>query len=188
MAKKIPAGSDLVLQMHYTSKKTAANDQTEIRMLYAKESPKSRVLTLQMSQYDLRIPAGARNYRATVSGTVPNDALLLSMFPHMHLRGSGFEYQVLGTRGRVDTLLKVDNYDFYWQLTYKLAMPRLLPAGTTLLFTGYFDNSANNPRNPDATAEVTWGEQSREEMMVGFFDVAVPPDVDKPAFFVREKR
>jgi hypothetical protein len=186
MAKKIPAGSDLVLQMHYTSKRTTAKDQTEVRMLFAKEPPVSRVLTLQMSNYDLRIPPGARNYRVTVSGTLPRDALLLSMFPHMHLRGSGFEYQVLGTRGRVDTLLKVDNYNFYWQLAYWLKTPLAVRAGATLLWTAYFDNSANNPLNPDPTEEVTWGEQSREEMMVGFFDVAVPPGIDKPAFFVRE--
>ncbi len=185
MAKKIPAGSDLVLQMHYNSRKTDAKDQTEIRVWYAKETPQSRVLTLQMSQYGLRIPPGARSYRAAVSGSVPRDAVLLSMFPHMHLRGSGFEYQILGKAGRVDTLLRVEHYNFYWQLNYRLATPRLLPAGTQLLFTGYYDNSANNPLNPDPTEEVTWGEQSQEEMMVGFFDVAVPASVDKPSFFIR---
>ncbi len=116
---------------------------------------------------------------------MPRDALLLSMFPHMHLRGKEFEYQVLGTRGRVDTLLRVNNYDFNWQLTYILKTPLPLKAGTQLLFTGYFDNSAANPRNPDPTKEVEWGDQSWEEMLVGFFDVAVPPDIDKPAFFVR---
>jgi hypothetical protein len=186
MAKKIPAGSDLVLQMHYTSKRSTVKDRTEVRMLFAKEAPVSRVLTLQMSNYDLRIPPGARNFRVSVAGTLPRDALLLSLFPHMHLRGSGFEYQVLGMHGHVDTLLKVNDYNFYWQLTYRLQTPRLLRAGTRLLWTGYFDNSANNPLNPDPSEEVTWGEQSQEEMMVGFFDVAVPPDIDKPAFFVRE--
>src|SRR5262249_24087405 len=149
--------------------------------------PESRVLTLQMSQYDLRIPPGAKHYRASVAGTLPRDALLLSMFPHMHLRGSGFEYQVLGTRGRVDTLLRVENYDFYWQLSYVLKNPLPLKAGTQLLWTGYFDNSAANPRNPDPSKEVRWGDQSREEMLVGFFDVAVPLDVDKPTFFIRRK-
>jgi mono/diheme cytochrome c family protein len=186
MAKKIPADSDLVLQMHYTSKRTTVNDRTEIRIVFAKDPPRSRVLTLQMTKYDFRIPPGARNYRVTVAGTLPRDALLLSLFPHMHLRGSGFEYQVLGTHGRVDTLLKVNRYNFYWQLTYRLKTPLLLRAGTRLLWTGYFDNSADNPLNPDPSAEVTWGEQSREEMMVGFFEVAVPPELDKPAFFVRE--
>lgn len=186
MAKKIPAGSDLVLQMHYNSRKTDAKDQTEIRIWYAKEMPESRVLTLQMSNYGLRIPPGARNYRVAVSGSVPQDAVLLSMFPHMHLRGSGFEYQILGKAGRVDTLLRVEHYNFYWQLNYRLTTPRPLPAGTQLLWTGYYDNSANNPLNPDPAEEVTWGEQSQEEMMVGFFDVAVPAAVDKPSFFVRQ--
>jgi hypothetical protein len=187
MAKKIPAGADLVLQLHYTSRNTPASDQTTVRLEYAAAPPTSRVLTLQMSQYDLRIPPGARNYRATVAGTLPRDALLLSMFPHMHLRGSGFEYQVLGTRGRVETLLRVSKYDFNWQLTYTLKTPLPLKAGTQLLWTGYFDNSAANPRNPDPTKEVAWGDQSWEEMLVGFFDVAVPPDVDKPTFFIRQK-
>ena len=186
MAKKIPAGADLVLQLHYTSRNKPAADQTTVRLEYAKQSPSSRVLTLQMSQYNLRIPPSARNYRATVAGTLPREALLLSMFPHMHLRGAGFEYQILGTRGRVDTLLRVSNYDFNWQLTYTLKTPLPLKAGTQLLFTGYFDNSSANPRNPDPAQTVEWGDQSWEEMLVGFFDVAVPPEIDKPAFFIRQ--
>jgi hypothetical protein len=188
MAKKIPAGSDLVLQMHYTSKSVAARDQTEIALVTTTEPPHARLLTLQMANYDLTIPPGDRERRVTVAGTVPQDALLVSMFPHMHLRGSGFEYQILGGQGgRVETLLKVNDYNFYWQLSYQLKKPRPLPAGTRLLFAGYFDNSSRNPRNPDPSAEVTWGEQSWEEMMVGFFDVAVPPNIDKQAFFIRQQ-
>ncbi len=187
MAKKIPAGSDLVLQLHYTSKPTATKDQTEIAMVTTTTPPEKRLLTLQMANYDLTIPPGDRERRVTVAGTVPRDALLVSMMPHMHLRGSGFEYQILGGRGgRVETLLKVNDYSFNWQLSYQLKTPRPLPAGTRLLFAGYFDNSARNPRNPDPSAEVTWGEQSWEEMMVGFFDVAVRPDIDKQAFFMRQ--
>ena len=186
MAKKIPAGSDLVLQMHYTAKATDAKDQTEVAMVTSSARPQYRLLTLQMANYDLLIPPGDRQRRVVIAGTLPQDALLVSMFPHMHLRGSGFEYQILGgPGGRVENLLKVNNYNFYWQLSYQLKQPRPLPAGTRLLFAGYFDNSANNPRNPDPGAEVRWGEQSWEEMMVGFFDVAVSPDIDKEKFFVR---
>ena len=187
MARKIPAGADLVLQVHYTSRNKPVTDQTTVRLEYAKQPPSSRVLTLQMSQYDLRIPPGSKNYRASIAGTLPRDALLLSLFPHMHLRGSGFEYQVLRPAGRVDTLLRVSHYNFNWQLTYTLKTPLALKAGTQLLFTGYFDNSAANPHNPDPTEQVEWGDQSWEEMLVGFFDVAVPPEIDKPAFFVRQK-
>ena len=186
MAKKIPAGSDLVLQLHYTSKRTAATDQTEIRLVESTDPPQLRLLTLQMSNFELRLRPAEANQRFSVSGTLPREALLVSLFPHMHLRGSGFEYQLPAPGGRVETLLKVDNYDFYWQLAYQLKTPRRLAAGTRLLWTGIYDNSANNPRNPDPKAEVTWGDQSWEEMMVGFFDVAVPPEMDKETFFVRQ--
>jgi len=186
MAKKIPAGSDLVLQMHYTSKAVDAKDQTTISMVTSAEAPESRLMTLQMANYNLRLQPGEANQRVIVSGTLPQDALLVSLYPHMHLRGAGFEYQIDRGHGQIETLLKVSPYDFYWQLVYRLQTPRLLKAGTRLLWTGYFDNSSANPRNPDPQAEVEWGNQSKQEMMVGFFDVAVPPGVDKKAFFVRQ--
>lgn len=185
MAKKIPAGSDLVLQLHYTSKKTPTEDQPQVGLAFAKEPPKKRVLTLQMGRDDLRIPPGDANYRVSVSGTVPNDALLISMLPHMHLRGAAFDFEILGAKGQSEILLKVKPYHFHWQLNYILATPRLLPKGSVLRWTGYFDNSANNPHNPDPTAEVTWGEQSWDEMMIGFFDVAVDPNLDKRSYFKR---
>jgi len=185
MAKRIKAGSELVLQMHYTANGAATNDRTRIGLVFAKEPPQKAILTLQMSNDKFVIPPGDPNYRVQVSGTLPNDALLISLFPHMHLRGKAFEYLIVAPGGRVDTLLKVDNYDFNWQLNYRLAAPRLIRAGTRLLWAGYFDNSANNPRNPDPGAEVRFGEQSWEEMMIGFFDVAVDASLDKPSFFIR---
>jgi hypothetical protein len=185
MAKKVLAGSDLVLQLHYTSKKTATVDQPEIGLVLSSDQPKKRVLTLQMGRDDLRIPPGEANYRASVSGTVPGDALLISLFPHMHFRGVAFDFEIVGANGYVEPLLKVRPYRFDWQLSYVLKTPRALSKGTVLRWTGYFDNSANNPYNPDPTAEVTWGEQSQDEMMIGFFDVAVEPGVDKRRFFAR---
>jgi hypothetical protein len=186
MGKKIPAGSDLVLQIHYTARDKTIQDVTSIGLVMCADQPKKRVLTLQMGNDTFVIPPGERNYRVAVSGTMPRDAMLLSLFPHMHLRGSAFEYQIAGDGGRVETLLRVKPYDFFWQLSYELQTPRLLRAGTRLLWVGYFDNSADNPKNPDPTAEVSWGEQSREEMMIGFFDIAVPGDIDKTTFFVRK--
>jgi hypothetical protein len=188
MAKKIPAGSDLVLQIHYTSKKTPAVDQPQIALVLDNAAPEKRILTLQMGRDDLRIPPGEANYRASVSGSLPDDALLISMFPHMHLRGSAFDFEIVGSNGYVEILLKVKPYKFDWQLNYILKKPRLLPKGTRLRWTGYFDNSPNNPQNPDPTAEVTWGEQSWDEMMIGFFDVAVDPNVDKERFFRRSRQ
>lgn len=185
MAKKIPAGSDLVLQMHYTPTGHALDDRTSVGIVWAAQPPKKRVLTLQLDTTRFVIPAGDRNYRVSVSGTLPNDAELLSMFPHMHLRGKAFEYALVQPGGRIETLLRVAPYNFSWQLDYRLAEPRLLKKGTLLQCTAWYDNSPNNPRNPDPTQDVTYGEQSRDEMMVGFFDVAVPANVDKPSFFVR---
>lgn len=187
MAKRIKAGSDLVLQMHYTANGTATQDRTRIGVVFAKEKPKQAVLSLQMSNDRFVIPPGDSNYRVQVSGTLPNDALLIAMFPHMHLRGKAFEYLITEPNGHIETLLKVNHYDFQWQLNYKLAEPRLLKAGTHLTWVGYFDNSPNNPANPDPTAEARYGEQSWEEMMIGFFDVAVDSAFDKPKFFERKQ-
>ena len=184
MAKFIPAGSDLVFQMHYMAHGHPMSDQTSVGMVFAKEPPKQRVLTLQLTNDKFVIPPGVPDFRVEVHGSIPNDALLLSFFPHMHLRGKRFEYNILQPGGGIETLLLV-NYDFYWQLSYRLAEPRLLKAGTVLQAVAWYDNSKNNPHNPDPDAAVRWGDQTYDEMMVGFFDVAVPANVDKTQFFVR---
>jgi hypothetical protein len=187
IAKRIKAGSDLVLQMHYTANGKATQDRTRIGIVFAKTAPKQAVLSLQMSNDRFVIPAGDPDYRVQVSGTLPNDALLISMFPHMHLRGKGFEYLITGSHGHVETLLKVNHYDSQWQLNYRLAQPRPIKAGTQLTFVGYFDNSPNNAANPDPSAEVRYGEQIWNEMMIGFFDVVVDASIDKPKFFERKQ-
>ena len=184
MAKFVPAGSDLVFQMHYTTNGGASSDQTSAGLVFAKTPPKQRVITLQLNNHALIIPPGADDFRAEVQGTLPNDATLLSFFPHMHLRGKRFEYDIVHDDGTVETLLRV-NYHFHWQLSYKLAQPRELKAGTKLRAVAWYDNSPNNPHNPDPEKTVTWGDQTSDEMMVGFFDVAVPAAMDKWQFFVR---
>jgi hypothetical protein len=187
IAKKIKAGSDLVLQMHYTANGTPATDRTRVGIVFAKQPPNQAVLTLQMGNDRFVIPPGDPNYRVSVSGTLPNDGILVGLLPHMHLRGKGFEYTIVGPNGAVETLLKVDNYDFNWQIDYRLAQPRLLKAGTRLQWAATFDNSRNNRRNPDPEAEVRFGEQSWEEMMIGFFDVLVDAGIDKTTFFQRKR-
>jgi len=184
MAKFVPAGSDLVFQMHYTTNGHAAFDQASIGMVFAKQPPKQRVLTLQLTNHTFVIPPRTDDYRVEVSGTLPNDATLLSFFPHMHLRGRRFEYNIVRADGTVETLLRV-NYDFHWQLSYRLVQPRFLKAGTRLQAVAWYDNSEENMHNPDPNKVVTWGGQTYEEMMVGFFDVAVPANVDKEQFFIR---
>ncbi|MGA7337597.1 MAG: thiol-disulfide isomerase, partial [Candidatus Sulfotelmatobacter sp.] len=119
MAKFVPAGSDLVFQMHYTTNGQAASDETSVGLVFSKSPPKQRVITLQLNNHALLIPPGADDFRVEVEGTLPNDATLLSFFPHMHLRGKRFEYDIVHDDGSVETLLRV-NYHFHWQLTYKL--------------------------------------------------------------------
>ena len=185
MAKLVKAGSDLVFEIHYTPSGKAVDDRVKVGMVFAPARPAKRVLTLQMDNEKFLIPAGERDFRISVWGSLPNDALLLGFFPHMHLRGTSFEYTRIRDNGLPETLLRVKPYDFYWQLYYRLAEPMPLKKGTRLNWIATYDNSAANPRNPDPAADVRYGPQSWEEMMVGFFDVAVDASVDKPAFFVR---
>jgi len=186
MAKYVPAGSDLVFQMHYTTNGKAGTDVTKIGLIFAKEPPKQRVLTLQLTNDHFVIPPGAPDYRVEARGTLPNDALLLSFFPHVHLRGKRFEYNIVHADRTIEPLLRV-NYHFHWQMSYRLAEPLALKAGTELQAVAWYDNSKGNRHNPDSEAEVRWGEQTSDEMMVGFFDVAVARELDKQKFFKRGK-
>ncbi len=185
MAKLIRAGSDLVFEIHYTPTGKPVADRTSVALKFARSPAEKRILTLQMGNDRFVIPPGVRDQRVKVSGTLPNDALLLGLFPHMHLRGKAFEFIRIRDDGQPESLLKVSDYDFYWQLFYRLAIPLPLKKGTRLEWIAHFDNSANNPRNPDPSEEVRYGQQSWEEMMIGFFDVAVDANVDKDTFFVR---
>ncbi|HTF23606.1 MAG TPA: thiol-disulfide isomerase [Candidatus Limnocylindria bacterium] len=192
MAKFIPSGSDLVFQIHYIANGRAAADQSRIELIFSKHAPELRVLTLQLTNDHFVIPPGAPDYRVEARGTLPNDATLFSFFPHMHLRGKRFEYNLIRKKmsadgkpdDEIEPLLRV-NYHFHWQMSYRLAEPRFLRAGTELQAVAWYDNSKANPHNPDAHAAVRWGEQTYDEMMVGFFDVGVPAGVDKQHFFIR---
>ncbi|ABF42471.1 conserved hypothetical protein-putative thiol-disulfide isomerase or thioredoxin [Candidatus Koribacter versatilis Ellin345] len=186
MAKYLPAGSDLIFQMHYTTNGHGTTDQTSIGVVFSKGKPMQRVLTLQLTNHSFVIPPRTDNYEVYERGTLPNDATLLSFFPHMHLRGKKFEYDIVKPNGEIEPLLKV-NYHFHWQLSYKLAQPIPLKAGTVLQAVATFDNSDGNMHNPDPSQYVKWGGQTYEEMMVGFFDVAVPATTDKEEFFERKK-
>ncbi len=186
MAKFVPAGSDLVFQVHYTTNGQAGSDRSSIGLVFAKAPPLQRVITLQLNDHAFIIPPGADDFRVEVQGTLPHDATLLSLFPHMHLRGKRFEYDVVRPDGSIEPLLRV-NYHFHWQLSYRLAEPRLLKAGTRLRAVAWYDNSSSNPHNPDPAATVRWGDQTYQEMMVGFFDVAVPAKMDKQQFFIHDR-
>jgi hypothetical protein len=184
MAKFIPAGSDLVIQMHYMAMGHAALDRTAVGIVFAKQPPAQRVLTLQLTNDHFVIPPRAADYRVESRGSLPNDATLLRFFPHMHWRGKRFEYNLIHADGRIEPLLNV-RWDFEWQLSYQLAEPLPLKSGTMLQAVAWYDNSGKNPHNPDPNQEVRWGEQTYQEMMVGFFDVAVAANIDKSKYFMR---
>jgi hypothetical protein len=174
----IKAGSDLVLQLHYTANGKPAKDRTKIGMVFAKNPPLKRVMFLAATNQSFVIPPGESAYAVDTKAVLTADAELISLTPHMHLRGKAMEYRAVYPTGERETLLRVPQYDFYWQHLYEPETTKLLPKGTRLEVTGVFDNSANNPHNPDPKAEVRWGDQSWEEMMVGFFHLAFDPKID----------
>lgn len=186
-ARLVKAGSDIVFQLHYTANGKAGDDQAKLGLVFSKEPPKERVLTLGADNWRFAIPPGDPNYRVDAKLTLQEDSTLLSLIPHMHFRGKDFEYRVTYPDGRRETLLSVPHYNFNWQLTYDLAEPRRLPKGTVIECTAHYDNSPNNPFNPDPTKTVYPGEQTWEEMMIGFFDVAVPPTVGQLDLMVPKK-
>jgi hypothetical protein len=186
-ARLIPAGADLIFQMHYTSNGKEGVDRTKVGIVFAKEPPKERVVNTFIMNNTLRIPPGEANHRVDGKVTLQQDATLQALFPHMHLRGKAFEYTATFPNGETRTLLKVPRYDFNWQLTYYLDQPIVLPAGTQLTATAYYDNSANNKWNPDPAKEVYWGDQSWEEMLAGFVDLVIPVNMN-PVDLVRPRQ
>ena len=183
-ARLIKAGSDLVLQIHYTSKDKPAEDQTKVGLVFAKEPPTERVMSVPLSNSRIVIPPGDPNFELVARGRPLNATKVVSLFPHMHLRGKDFEYRLVSATGETTTLLRVPKYDFNWQLAYKPDQDIVIPAGSHFEYTAHFDNSANNPANPDPKAEVHFGEQSWEEMAVGFMDLAVDVKMDMRALFM----
>ncbi len=175
LAKKVPAGAKLVFQMHYTPNGKAQSDQSSVALRFAKEKPKHRVLTkpihnrLFIMRLD-RIPAGDPNYKIEASYTFREDAHLVGYMPHMHLRGKDFAYEAVYPDGKTEVLLSVPRYNFAWQNVYRPIDLVRLPKGTKLRCVAHFDNSADNPSNPDPKRNVYWGDQTWEEMMIGWID------------------
>ncbi|HEV3083867.1 MAG TPA: hypothetical protein VGY66_29060 [Gemmataceae bacterium] len=171
-ARKIPAGAELVWQMHYTPNGKAAKDKSQVGFIFykGKEPPRFNAQTRGIMNNGFVIPPGEANKRVESDWVVPRDMLLLSFMPHMHLRGKDFEYRADFPDGRKQVLLSVPHFDFGWQTSYRLAAPVRLPKGTRIHCTAHFDNSAANPANPDPKKRVVWGDQTWEEMMIGWVD------------------
>jgi hypothetical protein len=172
-AKLVKAGSDIVLQLHYTTNGKAATDRSRVGLRFAKEPVRERVFTANTMNTKFVIPPGEANLKVDAHITLRETAHLVDLMPHMHLRGKDFQYRLVYPSGESEIVLNVPRFDFNWQLFYYLETPKLLPKGTRIECTAHFDNSANHPGNPDPAAEVRWGDQSWEEMMIGWFDLAV---------------
>lgn len=186
-AKLVKAGSDFVLQMHYTANGETGTDRSRIGLVYAKEVPQERVYTAAATNDKFEIPAGDANYEVESDVTLQEPAKLIDLMPHMHLRGKDFSYTAFYPSGESEVLLRVPKYSFSWQLFYYLSDQKVLPAGTRLHCVAHFDNSPNNPDNPDASKVVRWGDQSWEEMMIGWFDLAMSPNKDPMDLFKEKK-
>ena len=186
-AKFIPAGSDLVFQLHYTTNGKAATDKTKVGMTFAKTAPKYRHVTGNATQNRFEIPPNDPNYETHSQVTFAQDAQLVWLMPHMHVRGKDFLYKAVYPTGESETLLNVPKYDFNWQVGYEEAKPLLLPKGTRIECTAHHDNSANNPGNPNPNVAVRWGDQTWEEMMIGFFSVVVDANVNPREIIIRQQ-
>jgi Domain of unknown function (DUF3471)/Copper type II ascorbate-dependent monooxygenase, C-terminal domain len=169
-AKRVPAGSNLIFQMHYA--KTTGKpekDRTIVGLRFARAPVEKMIESRDVTNFFFKIPPGAENHEATACYTFPRDVQLVNYMPHMHVRGKDMKYEVVYPDGRRETLLSVD-YNFNWQTLYKLKKPVPIPKGTKFMVTAHFDNSAKNARNPDPTRAVRFGEPTYDEMLVGFID------------------
>jgi peroxiredoxin len=170
-ARRIPAGSKLMFEVHYTPNGVEQTDRSSVGVIFAKERPDRIAETNILANLTFRIPAGAASHRGEMTFTFPKDGEVLSFMPHMHLRGSSAKYVARYPDGKSETLLYVPDYDFNWQSVYRFAEPLKVPKGTKLTWIGHWDNSADNPRNPDPTKHVGWGLQTWDEMQNGWMDV-----------------
>jgi peroxiredoxin len=170
MAKRLPKGSRLVFQMHYTPNGVETTDLTRIGLRFAKGEPEHEVLTAGAYNPRLRIPPGAADYVATAALPVPFDVKVLAYMPHAHVRATSFRYELVRLGSEPTTILSVPKYDFNWQTPLRLAEPLLVKQGAFLKVTATYDNSEANPYNPDPTVEVRWGDQTWDEMLIGYVD------------------
>ena len=171
-AKWLPAGAKLRFQMHYTPNGTATEDSTRIGLIFAKNPPKHEVKVAGIVNPGFTIPAGADNHAVTATLKVPENVEVLGFLPHMHLRGKAARYELIRD-GETETLLDVPRYDFNWQLCYRLAKPRPMQPTDSIRYTSWYDNSADNPANPDPNRDVRWGEQTYDEMHLGYVEYVV---------------
>ncbi len=184
--KFLPKGSKLRFQLHYTPYGKETTDLTELGLYVHQQRPPIALEIRGVTSPDFKIQPNLADSRTLAIQELPRDTTIYEMSPHMHKRGSWFRYEALYPDGKFETLLSVPHYDFNWQSTYRLAEPKVVPAGTRILCTGGFDNSKYNPSNPNPNAVIRWGDQSFDEMFIGFMTVS--ETTAKPATSVTQAR
>ena len=175
VARLLRGNSDIVMQIHYTANGTENKDRTTVGVIYARQAPTKMAAGGMAINPRFVIPANDGNAEVRATTPLTRDTIVTAFTPHMHVRGKDMTYIAHYADGTDETLLSVPKYDFNWQITYELATPKLLPKGTTLEVIAHFDNSTANKFNPDPTKDVRWGDQTWEEMMIGFFSTVVDP-------------
>ena len=170
---KIPKGAKLLFEIHYTPTGKVEQDRSSIGMIFSKTQPKYVANTNVMANLSIKIPANDANHKEEMAYSFPTDIRILSVMPHMHFRGKSFEYKIIHADGKSETILSVPRYDFNWQSIYRFVEPIKLAKGDKILCTAHWDNSKNNPANPDPSKSVVWGEQTWDEMMSGWLGYVV---------------
>ena len=173
VGRLLTGNTDIVLQMHYTTNGKAATDRTQVGLRFLKEPPMLQQRGGSVIQPRFVIPAGAPAHEVRGSRVLQDDTIITSFTPHMHVRGKDMTYVAKYPDGRTETLLVVPKYDFNWQITYQLKEAKRFPKGTEIEVIAHFDNSPQNKFNPDPTKDVTWGDQTWAEMMIGFWGTVV---------------
>ncbi len=174
-AKILPKGWRIVLQIHHQTNGQPTKDRPSVGLQFSKQRPNKIVETLAATDIDIKIPAGAPKHLETAEYKFENDGQIIGLYPHMHLRGSAFRYELIHPNGDKETLLDVPSYDPNWQLYYQLDEAIEIKAGSILFASGWFNNSEENKNNPDPSVEVNFGLRTRDEMLIGYFDWVESP-------------
>jgi hypothetical protein len=170
MGRRLRPGQQLRTNLHYHPNGKPGIDQTRVGLYWGKGELKKEVTAGLAGDLTFLIPPRAKNHEMRAVYVVDQDISIVSYFPHMHLRGKDMMMTATFPNGRKETLLKVPAYDFNWQLFYYPKERVALPRGTRIDLVAHYDNSAENPSNPDPERAVTFGEQSTDEMMFGMFE------------------
>ncbi len=180
-ALRIRAGTVLTFQMHYTAHGHETTDRTSVGFRFAKEMPDEEIRASNFYNGALRLPAGAKDVAVPAELEPTQPIRIWALFPHTHLRGTRWKYTLEKPDGTKEVILDVPRYDFNWQTYYFYAKPLEIPAGSKITSMAWYDNSASNPHNPDASKPVAWGDQTWEEMQYTGFLYSVPSRRLRPA-------